>query len=91
MNSFSKWPKEAPCRQAAVAIAGEVHRAARLSEFTQQGLANLVNGFSTWPEEAVCHRAIVDIARELKGQYFNRDSYKESQQGSRDTLDQASA
>ncbi|ANW02782.1 hypothetical protein [Bradyrhizobium icense] len=91
VDGFSKWRKEAACRQATVAIAGEVLRAARLSKFSQQGLANLVNGFSTWPEEAVCHRAIADIARELQGQEFHHDAHKESQQGSRDTLDQAHA
>ncbi|WP_028351146.1 hypothetical protein [Bradyrhizobium murdochi] len=50
-----------------------------------------MNGFITWPEEVVCHRAMADIARELQGQISNHDSHKESQQGSRDTLDQANA
>ncbi|WP_173514834.1 shikimate kinase, partial [Sinorhizobium psoraleae] len=63
VNGFSKWPEEAGCREATVAIAGEVP--SQLSYFDPQALANLVNGFSKWPEEAGCREATVAIAGEV--------------------------
>ncbi|MGY4426586.1 hypothetical protein ACVWY2_009035 [Bradyrhizobium sp. JR6.1] len=63
VNGFSKWPDAAGCREAAVAIAGEVP--SRLSRFDPQALANLVNGLSKWPGAAGCREAAVAIAGEV--------------------------
>ncbi|MBR1005044.1 hypothetical protein JQ560_50565, partial [Bradyrhizobium liaoningense] len=68
VNGFSKWPGAAGCREATVAIAGEVSRRADsvgLSRFDPQALVTLVNGFSKWPDAAGCREATVAIAGEV--------------------------
>ncbi|WP_224741217.1 shikimate kinase [Bradyrhizobium sp. 2S1] len=61
--SFGRHSAAASCREAAVAIAGEVP--SKLSRFNPQALANLVNGFSKWPNAAGCREAAVAIAGEV--------------------------
>ncbi|BAR63353.1 hypothetical protein R3F77_48590 (plasmid) [Bradyrhizobium japonicum] len=71
VNGFSKWPGAAGCREATVAIAGEVSRRADsvgLSRFDLQALVTLVNGFSKWPDAAGCREATVAIAGEVPSQ-----------------------
>ncbi|WOH80258.1 shikimate kinase [Bradyrhizobium sp. BEA-2-5] len=64
--SFGRHSSAASCREAAVAIAGEVP--SQLSRFDPQALANLVNGFSKWPGAADCREAAVAIAGEVPSQ-----------------------
>ncbi|MGY2843279.1 shikimate kinase [Bradyrhizobium sp. USDA 4509] len=64
--SFGRHSSAASCREAAVAIAGEVP--SQLSRFDPQALSNLVNGFSKWPGASDCREAAVAIAGEVPSQ-----------------------
>lgn len=65
MKGLSKWPEEAACREATVALVGEVLRR-EFSDFSRQHVTNLVNGLSKWPEEADCRDVMIAIAGEVR-------------------------